>query len=145
MNFEKLFLALSCVKNKVFYDDISTQILLSYFYIFMHTFYQLFYAQIILLVWSSKAVVQMCSIKTCSLKFHNIHRKNTCVGVSLLIKLYKSLLKKIFQHECFPGNFEKIFWAPFLQTVPWEYFKLVIIFSQIAFSLNNLSNNFFLQ
>ena len=64
-----------------------------------------------------EAVVQTCSVKRCSEKFHKIHRK-TPVPESLFNKAadlrLATLLKKRLCHRFFPVNFVKFLRTPFL-------------------------------
>ena len=68
---------------------------------------------------------RMCSIKKLFLKISQYSQKNTCVGISFLIKvaglMHASLLKKRLWHRRFPVNFtvfkntffiEHLFWLP---------------------------------
>ena len=77
----------------------------------------------VLTVCSSEAVVLRCSVKKVFLKMSQISQKNTCVGVSFLIKLFASsltpvtLLKRRLSHRCLPVNFAKLLRTPFLQNI----------------------------
>ena len=67
----------------------------------------------------SEAAVHRCSSKLVFLKISQYLQENSCVGVSFFIKLqaWRSafLLKKRFQHRCFPVNIAKFLRAAFLR------------------------------
>ena len=71
----------------------------------------------------SEAVVQRCSVKRCSWKFHKIHKNHLCQSATLL--------KKRLWHRCFPVNFVKFLRTSFTT----EHFWWLLLVFRIEYFL----------